>query len=332
MLNRTLKNVVLPLVLFPALTALAFKYSLARVPTTSLALKLKDECASQSSSPYALSYTGHLKVDGVLCRLVTFFHTTMDDDLGLQFLAYFIGTGAILALLPGIEASRSRKNPLLAFPLLWLLASQVFTLGATMTVYALVFILTGAHRKGTKEQKEITQAYAESLIFALLVGAVAPSLCLVILKDPQVTALWQIYPVFMSVAGGIHLLIRSPSKVAGSGWTSIQVLLLGIFMLSSSLHFSTVWPIINEPATIQQLLIPSIAPLPSSASPALAALDFLQWDYVFAFVSLMFVSFWFAQSVIQFFALLVWYIVMTPVAGPGAALAGVFLWREAQLH
>jgi multidrug transporter EmrE-like cation transporter len=201
-----------------------------------------------------------------------------------------------------------------------------------MTVYALVFVLTGAYRKGKKEEKKITQAYAESLIFAILVGAVAPSICLIILKDPQVTAIWQIYPVFMSIADAIHSLIRRPSKLTTSGWTSIQVLLLGVFILSSSLHLATVWPLINEPAKIQQLLIPSIAPLPASVSPALPALDFLQWDYVFGFVSLMFASFWFAQSAIQFFALSVWYIVMTPVAGPGAALTGVFLWRESKLH
>ena len=119
---------------------------------------------------------GDVAFDALLCRLVTFFHITMQDDLGLQYLAYFIGTGAILALLPSLEASRSRKSPLLAFPLLWLLASQVITLGAMLTVYALVFILSGAHRKGTKEQQKITRAPAESLIFSLRIGAVVPSL------------------------------------------------------------------------------------------------------------------------------------------------------------
>jgi hypothetical protein len=60
--------------------------------------------------------------------------------------------------------------------------------------------------------------------------------------------------------------------------------------------------------------------------------DFLQWDGVFGFGSTLLATLWFAKNTSQFFGILLWNVIASVVVGPGAAIAAVALFREAQLH
>jgi hypothetical protein len=64
----------------------------------------------------------------------------------------------------------------------------------------------------------------------------------------------------------------------------------------------------------------------------LAAMGFLKWDAVFGTGAIVLASLWFARNVKELFTLVVWYAVGIVFLGPGAALAGVFLWRESILE
>ncbi|KAF6765033.1 hypothetical protein DFP72DRAFT_1162916 [Ephemerocybe angulata] len=327
--RKMLRRFILPLTIFPVFTTLVFKFLTARIHS-GMDAGLKAQCEAPDS-PYALSYTGFPKVDARLCGIVAVFQTTMSEPAGLQFLYYGLGSGAILFLFPYLEASRARKTLLLAFPIAWILFAQVATIAFTLSIYLPLFILTGSHdRTKKREDGKITRAHAESLFFAVIVGYFVPSFGMLILKDPEVTALWQIFPVIMSVAAGLHLLIRRPSKLS-AGSTLIQVVLMGIFIIASSTHFATIWPIIGDYAALKTLFLPSLLPLPASTSTGLLALDFLKWDLYFAFTSLSVATLWFTSTTAQFFGLLAWYAVAVPMSGPGAAITGALIWREAQL-
>ena len=322
---------VLPLVVFPALTAVAVKVIFGRLHT-GMSDGLKVQC-SLPDSPYRIAVTGNPKIDPRLCGIIATFHSLLEDPLGLQFLFYGLGTGTIAFLVPVLEASRARKFFLLAFPMIWLLLAQVATVGFIMTLWAPIFILSGSHLpKRNKTDTQISRVQAESLIFSLIEGYFVPTLGMVYLKDPQVTAIWQIFPVIMSAAGFLHLGIRRLSKVDGSGHPFAQVLLVGVFILSSSIHFATIFPILADTNALGTLLIPYLIPLPASSPTSALVLDFLKWDIVMAFSTLGVATLWFASSITQFIGLVLWYAFAIPMTGPGAAITGVFLWREAKLQ
>jgi len=71
---------------------------------------------------------------------------------------------------------------------------------------------------------------------------------------------------------------------------------------------------------------------PLSLLEAVAAV--LQWDTVFAILGSTFlVTFWFAQSAKDILLLfLLWHVVISIAFGPGAAITGVLLVREARLN
>jgi hypothetical protein len=124
-------------------------------------------------------------------------------------------------------------------------------MAATSTVYyCFVFlILLGGVERGRKSNVcLITQADAEAIVFGIiaLAGAVIPTAAMLVLKDPYVTAIWQIYPVYVTIAHFLHLQIRPASQYSQSGYRIIQALFIGCFIISSSTHISIVWPIIND--------------------------------------------------------------------------------------
>ncbi|TEB36015.1 hypothetical protein FA13DRAFT_1787468 [Coprinellus micaceus] len=331
MTSKGFTRYVLPLVVFPALTAVAVKVIFGRLQT-GMSDGLKVQCGLPDS-PYRIPFTGNPRLDGKLCGIVATFHNLLEDPLSLQFLVYGLGTGTIAFFVPVLEASRSRKFFLLAFPVIWLLLAQLATIGFIMTLWAPIFILSGSHLpKRNKADTRITRVRAESLIFSLIEGYFVPTLGMVYLKDPQVTAIWQIFPVILSVAAFVHLGIRHFSKVEGSGYPFVQVLLVGIFVLSSSIHFATVFPILADTNALGSLLIPYLTPLPAPSPTSALVLDFLKWDIVVAFSTLGVATLWFASSLTQFIGLILWYAFAIPMTGPGAAITGVFLWREAKLQ
>jgi len=82
----------------------------------------------------------------------------------------------------------------------------------------------------------------------------------------------------------------------------------------------------------QKVLVPQLAlsERPLSLPEGVAAV--IQWDAVFGIGSTLLVSFWFAQSAKEIVLLFLWHVVISIALGPGAAIAGVLLVREARLN
>lgn len=246
----------------------------------------------------------------------------------LTFLYYFIGVGSVFAVVPVIESYRADRSIFIAFPVIFGLLSQVLTIGATTPLYWLVFFLSGGRAKFDKAIPT-TKAHAEAIIFGLFVGAAIPSICMVVMQDPIVTAIWQPYPVYMSVAILLHLAVRRPNHTQ-SGFSTIQLFYLAAFILASSLHFAVLWPRLGNLEAIKALFIPSPTPLTNAGAPA-QALDFLKWDFTFGFVSMGLAQLWFTSDVIEIPFILFWYAIAIPFCGLGAAVIAVNLWREGQI-
>ncbi len=157
--------------------------------------ELKLQCPTNSSAnlesmPYRLQYTGLFSVDAALCPLVAFFHLAFTPAVR-PLLTYFLSTSLPLLALPALESVRSGRPAVLALSVLVGLAGQLFTVGAVLPIFWLVFILSGAARvtPSATAPTAISSAHAQAVCFGILVGAAVPSACLLALHAPHVTAL-----------------------------------------------------------------------------------------------------------------------------------------------
>ncbi|KIM49308.1 hypothetical protein M413DRAFT_438494 [Hebeloma cylindrosporum] len=325
---KLLRVSLLPLLVFPTLSALAFTLIFGRLKSTRLDKALTAQCSPASMSTYFLPYTG--PVEQAFCPIVAFFHLLIDFPDSLAFLTYTIGITGPLILLPIVESFQAGQNTLLAYPVLWGLLTQGATLGVTFPIYWLVFVLA-ANKKDGFGGRSLTQAQAEAIIFSIIVGAAIPSVAMLIMDDFYVTALWQPYPIYISFARFVYLQFRSSSTATQSGYRVMQAIYLGCFMISSSVHIAAVWPILKDVNAVKALLIPSFAPLPISKEVHFHVLEFLKWDVLFAYSSSALAMLWFANNAKQVFGIVLWFIFAIPLLGFGATVMGIAIWKDGML-
>ncbi|KXN90487.1 hypothetical protein AN958_04159, partial [Leucoagaricus sp. SymC.cos] len=316
---------LLPLLVFPILSLYAFKYTIGHL-ASGLGSTISSKCLP--GGPWALPYTRIPSVDERLCGLVAFFHEAMAPGDPITFLCYLISVGAIFAVVPAVENYRTNRSFFMAFPVIFGLLSQALTLGATTPLYYLVFFLGGGRAK-FDAATPVTKAHIQAIIFGLFVGAVIPSICMVVMQDPIITAIWQPYPIYMAIGTIAHLAIRRPNP-AESGFSTLQRFYLACFILASSYHFAVLWPRLSDIEAVKALLVPSLTPLTNASAPAQSH-NFLKWDCMFALLSMGIAQLWFVSNLIEIPFILFWYLIAVPFFGPGAAVIAVNLWREGQI-
>ncbi|TFY73237.1 hypothetical protein EWM64_g10775 [Hericium alpestre] len=323
-------RVWIPLIVFPALSAIAFHFLLGNLAKSGGAAQVAKQCPTEGSGPNALSYTGVPSIDGTLCILVSFFEAALHPD-NLPLNVEFATSMAALVPLPMIEASRQGRCIVLAFPVLIGIAYQLFGAGAAFPIYCLLFILAGHHRLASPQAK-ITRAHAEATLFALLIGFVVLTGLMYALEDAVVTAIWQAFPLWMSVLQTCHLLVRRPSRHPESGYRVTQLTYLLTFLLAAAGHVAVMYHLWGDVAAIKHYFTPVIEPSAGATPLSTATMQFLQWDGTFFFGATELATFWFAESLPQLVMILLWNVAATIAFGPGAAVAGVFMWREARLN
>ncbi|KAF7305140.1 Citreoviridin biosynthesis protein D [Mycena kentingensis (nom. inval.)] len=300
------------LVIFPVLSALALKQ------TGGNAVAFPSREAGVGNP-----YVGIPAIDDAICGFVTFFHIAFTPPVR-PVLHYFLENALVLLAIPALEAARPGRHYLLGLPVLYGLAMQLFTVGAVLPIYWLVFILTNTAKRTSSTG--IPSTHAQAVAFGIFIGAAVPSACLILLQDSKVTALWQLFPVWQFVAQSAHLLVRR-SAIHESGFPWIQALYLCAFVVSSSIHIATLF----RTADLQGIFVPSMSPR-VSASTTLQVLDLLQWDMIFAFASTLLGTVWLGRTRREVLFIALWNVVGSAVFGPGAAIAAVALWRESCLH
>ncbi|KAF8894416.1 hypothetical protein BD779DRAFT_1797449 [Infundibulicybe gibba] len=299
MVPKRFRDIILPLVIFPFLTMLAVKYTHVHMFKSGAMHKLTTQCAvplESPGAPYRLRYSGYDAIDAQLCGVVAFFHAIMTPTEPLAFLSYFLGTAAALTVIPAIEAARKGRGAFLAFPIITGILCQTLTVGATMPLFG-------------------CSSSSRAIVFGLFLGLIIPSACLVIMGDPI----------------AIHLFFRSEKNHPQSGFETIRVMYIGIFIVASSVHISTVWTKLGDLESLKLIFIPSLSILNPSTSLEFQALDFLKWDGIFGFGSSVVGTLWFANTAAELFGLVLWHAIAIPLVGPGAALAASALWRESHL-
>ncbi|KAJ4464648.1 hypothetical protein C8J55DRAFT_566747 [Lentinula edodes] len=326
-----LSNLV-ALLTFSSLTFLAFNFIAGHGDASGFFDKLSAPCLNITTdeAPFSLPYTGIQPVDKTLCGIIVFFHASFGPEVA-PFLIYFLLSAVPITGHAYFESSRLKRPFLMAYPVVFFQVMQLLSFGATFSVYWMLFILSGASRlPSLGRQTMVTKAHAQAIMFGIFIGLVILTGCMIILQDPYITAIWQVFPIVLSVATSLHLLVRPASLYPESGFSVIRGFYILSFILISSMHITLITSRGIE--ELKVLMLPSITVLPSSTSIELQALNLLQWDAVFGLLSALLATLWFGRNTKETIVLLAWNLLASPLVGPGAAFAASALWRESWLH
>lgn len=275
-----------------------------------------------------MRYVGLGPIDNLLCILVAFFQSSFDDSTTFLLSADFMASFATPIALTFVEATRSGRSTVLAYPLALGILSQTRGAGMAFPLFWLALILSG-HTRLERVATRIDQARAEAALFAVLAGFALPSVLMLTMQDPGVTAFWQFFPVWMWAAQTGHLFFRPSSRYNTSGYWTVQATFIFTFLTSAISHIAIVLATWDDLVLLKSLYVPPILPPdPVTTSLPLATHIFLQWDAVFTFGSSLLGTLWFASNAKQAAAIALWDVIATIITGPGAAVSSVLLWRE----
>lgn len=330
---------VLPWLVFPTISAFATYQMISHFIVSDLDTKVGTHCSplSLSPTPNLLPYTGIEPLDEHICRIVSFFQVSMEDAT-LPFFIEFFASFSILATIPYIEGARHGRGRWLSLPLVVGILYQTIPVGLVMPLYWLIFILSGAanvHKQleGTNldDFPGFEHIHGESMLVGLSAGYFPFTLLMIIKRKPTLTALWQLFPIYMTLLTRVYRYLF-PSTLLGPNTPVIKIIYFFRFLLTAACHL-VLWSKHINHLTIKQLVIPSMHPLSASeATLALGVHNFLKWDAASAFLSSMIATLWFAEDIRQVRHLCIWYILATIILGPGAAIAGIFYLRESILE
>lgn len=289
--------------------------------------------APDPNRPNALPYTGLIAFDRTLCNFVTFFHVSFTSPGGWTF------TTNLLASIPApffilyLEAARIGRPSSLAFPTAFALLAQSLTAAAALPVFWILLL-------SSKSTGGISSSSAAALAAAFIVGYGLPTLAIIAdYENRSLLALWQIFPVFISVAQRIFASAFCPSRAESSpaslrsGYLITQLALSSMAFVAIAFHLHTLFSSTHSALdTFRDIYIPAYPDYPHTHSLLSEAIRLiLTWDGLFAWSSTLLAGLW-AFSVEE----IVKSCVVLPLAilalGPGGTVTVVWIWREKKLH
>jgi hypothetical protein len=238
--------------------------------------------------------------------------------------------------------------------------AQIVTVGLTYPVYCPLLIVSRAwsseseetsgrndpvsdKSKKTRPRNEKTfelfkPAEVEGLIFGLVLGAVLPSINMVVLNDPFATWVWQFYPVCVALARAVYVILFRTSEVDEEEKTNerggphsqraLRALYIACFLIASITHIRFTWSLFLK--RDWRMLVDFLIPVRASngAHPSRQMHNFLKWDYALGYGSLSVALLWSATNFGQVVRMLLWYAIAIPVFGMGGAVMGILAWRD----
>ncbi|KAK9416112.1 hypothetical protein SUNI508_09885 [Seiridium unicorne] len=306
-------------------------------------------------TPIKQTYTGVKAIDFAFTWLVPAFLTGpagWDEGVRLQQVHFLVNFFAVVCIW-NIEASRKRnQGKIISYTAVWALFYQTVGGAAIIPLYHIAYSITSKKDSYLASGRELRPGYAESLLPAILVGYLVPTIALYIpwgdLNITQnLTALWQPAPVFPNVLllVLVHLLSSSSSSRSTSGTSDVKHLkriYLAIGVVSTITHLATLYVCLtssNPQLSLSYVFLPNKATW--KLSTALGLHYIFQWDFWIIFTSSL-VWCWIVVTdtlrsmqggsrIWQKFVSAINLVLVSLVAGPGTTLALVWNWREDKL-
>jgi hypothetical protein len=281
----------------------------------------------------------------IVCSLSAVFHAVMAPDRR-PFTTNFLYSISYLWILPFVESARAHAPK--AYPLMIGVAYQTATLALVAPFFFMSFIQSGAgtlhfqphHKKRAEAGAWINHAQSEALTMGLWGGYIIPAaLVLNYNQEPWAPFVWMLGPVWVWGLYRAHLWFRPPRKLPHSGYYVVQAMYLACFLTSAIPHVRHLGPRLVEPliggssSSFHQLFIPTFAILnPRTTTLEQAAADFMKWEFILASLPGPLACLWFARDSRELVRIVGWLILGSVAFGPGAAVVGVWMWRERELN
>jgi hypothetical protein len=318
---------VLPLLVFPFISALGIKYLFILSFPPKLQSLILSKCSPGSSA--AVQYTGINELDKALCGISVFFNETLEDAdaraYTIELLTNMSPISALILLEAGRGQSRSTWLPSVCATLVGF--AYQYLSGTVILPFCWLYLIITKRSLGIGT---LSHAYAEATLFAFFVGFLIPATAVFVMQDPEVTVLWQQFPVWMFLGQRLHLIVR-PDDGKTSGRRTAQILYVLTFVMSALPHLNIVWPVHDDPIALWKQFSPQQYHPDEPITLLKGAYTFLKWDGLFIAGSALLATMWFAQSFFELMVLLLWNVSATLTVGPGAALSVVYIWREERI-
>ncbi|ELU40419.1 exonuclease [Rhizoctonia solani AG-1 IA] len=284
------------------------------------------------TTPARLSYIGHDAFDFRMCIIVAFMREALDHGRA-KFFFEFYATFGPSAILPFIEMRRAgyRVPVVLVSMLILGVLYQIFSGAVILPLWWTIHLLSSGQRAIS-----LHPHYIEGTFIGYLLGYLLVSTVLVISQTITVNVVWQIFPVSIVAIQSLYLTYQhyAQGDAPECSYEVLQLVHITNFCWSTITHAYVLFRALvsNAPlASLKHAYHPTFSP--SSLSPATSvAQSFLKWDIIFITGTTLFAGIWLLRGVQSRLLAIGWFIIGSIFFGSGAALSGIWIWREKVLE
>lgn len=277
--------------------------------------------------PHQYQYSHIAFPDRIICMLAEFFKVMFSPQHSSYTTHFLTGFSAEVSIFL-IEGSRSDRSWLSNPPIIGMVY-QILGAGSLIPLSLLIVILGS---KGRARQP-LTQAQAESILLAIILGYLLPTLIMFITLDTKITMLWQCFPVWQFLMQRLYLSIRT--KKNGSGFHILKLALYATIVSSMLIHFTILHssPVLRAPISALINWWPSwYLPDPRLATIESTAYHLIKWDSILSYSACVLAACSFAETWSDVITILGIAPICSALFSPGAFISSLWIYREWQLN
>ncbi|KAG8836404.1 hypothetical protein FRC17_003314 [Serendipita sp. 399] len=272
-----------------------------------------------------MRYTWVPAIDQAACLGVEFVKVALFRDLQ-PFTVYFLSSLSSVFMVLNIEGLRE-DGPSFWFPLLTMSVSM-FSAAGIIVPFAWLFIFSFRKKESIEP---LTRPAAEGLFLSVILGYLLPLAIMVSTTDEYSILVWAQCAIISAIIQRLWLSIR-PATTQG-GLFAAQLGLLATLFISSFIHLTMMIsyaPKVSVDSFIQWL--PGwTTGNPRYLTTEAIVLQYLQWDFFFAFASTIVAGVFYADSWPELLLFAMATPMIIPALGPGTAVSALWMWREWKL-
>ena len=242
------------------------------------------------------------------------------------FTVYFTASLAPSLLVLNIEGLRA-DGPSLWFPFVSTALAFLSAAGIVMPI-AWLYLFLSSKRDA---RRPLMTGPAEASFLSLILGYLVPTASMIITVNELSILAWSTCALWIVLLQYAWLSIR-PTTATSGFWTT-QLALGTTLLTSTAVHLTMMInfaPKVSPQDAYDWLPGWSIQD-PRSLTPEAVVLQFLQWDALFTNLSFIVAGFLFADSWPEFLLYGMAFPMVLLGFGPGAAISGMWMWREWKL-
>ncbi|KAI1081345.1 hypothetical protein F5B20DRAFT_61567 [Whalleya microplaca] len=315
-----------------------------------------DAAVFDNGTPLATRYTGIRPLDEV-CRflVVAFLAGPASWDLGVRAQQiHFFGNFFAVVCIWNVEACRRRNaERLISFTALFAILYQTIGAAIIMPLYYAASVYSSSGDAYYTSGREVPQSYALTILPSAVLGYLVPTILMYlpwssIGTTQQLVAFWQVSFLFVNVllfAFSFLVPVSTsplPKKRNTADLKPLKSIYLVAALVSAITHLGTLYTCLTSPhpqLSLRYVFVPTQTTWKDSTAQGLHYI--FQWDWWGAYASSLlwcWVAAWDVQrlegralGVVQLVLIACRIAVVAVLAGPGAAMAVVWSWREERL-